>query len=168
MTTARAVFRLQTPSGGDWAVERVAALQLRWTEGASITRNHFHHLDGTALLLSGANSGAKIIGNEFAWTGQSAIGPPERDCVVWLRMSPRIHSVGVCIYTLGVLGSAQPLPSSYIPPSYILPPPAAASPAGPPAGRRILVDKRIRRLPELRPARKRSFLSLPMFVPSLS
>jgi len=73
MTTARAVFRLQTPSGGDWAVERVAALQLRWTEGASITRNHFHHLDGTALLLSGANSGAKIIGNEFAWLGQSAI-----------------------------------------------------------------------------------------------
>jgi hypothetical protein len=116
--------------------------------------------------LSG--SGAKIIGNEFAWTGQSVIGPLERDCVVWLRMSPRIHSVGVCIYTLGVLGSAQPLPSSYIPPSYILPPPAATSPAGPPAGRRILVDKRIRRLPELRPARKRSFLSLPMFVPSLS
>ena len=78
------------------------------------------------------------------------------DCVVWLRMSPRIHSVGVCIYTLGVL------------PSYIPPPPAAASPVGLPAGRRILVDKRIRRRPELRPARKRSFLSLPMFVPSLS
>jgi hypothetical protein len=62
-----------TPSGGDWALERTAAVVLDGTTGCTVARNNFHHLDSNALLLSAYNRNTSIVHNEFAWLGQSAI-----------------------------------------------------------------------------------------------
>jgi hypothetical protein len=61
------------PSGGDWALSRLAALQLEGTEGALIDSCIFERLDGMALLISGYNRNVHITRNSFKWIGDSAI-----------------------------------------------------------------------------------------------
>eukprot|EP01114_Cavostelium_apophysatum_P013942 TRINITY_DN3485_c0_g1_i1.p1 TRINITY_DN3485_c0_g1~~TRINITY_DN3485_c0_g1_i1.p1 ORF type:complete len:916 (-),score=185.26 TRINITY_DN3485_c0_g1_i1:40-2787(-) len=61
------------PSGGDWAMQRTAALQFEGTENLNIFGNLFLRLDGNALLLSGYHRGATITNNEFNWIGDSAM-----------------------------------------------------------------------------------------------
>jgi len=70
------------PSGGDWALERMAAVLLEGTEYCSITRNVFERLDSNAIFLGGYNRFARIERNDFAWLGQNAIaswGQPDRE-----------------------------------------------------------------------------------------
>ena len=61
------------PSGGDWALARLAALQLEGTEGAAVDSCVFERLDGMAVLLSGYNRNARLTRNAFKWIGDSAM-----------------------------------------------------------------------------------------------
>ena len=61
------------PSGGDWGLQRSAALFFEGTEGTVVDSCLFSRLDGNALMLSGYNREAVIQNNEFVWIGDSAI-----------------------------------------------------------------------------------------------
>lgn len=60
------------PSGGDWALERLAALVFRGTEDTVIEQCTFIRLDGNALIFLDYHRDAFISRNEFAWLGASA------------------------------------------------------------------------------------------------
>ena len=51
------------PSGGDWALQRDAALFFEGTVGLNVTGCTFERLDGNALMLSGYTRGALIAEN---------------------------------------------------------------------------------------------------------
>ena len=61
------------PSGGDWALARLAALALEGTQGVLVEGCVFERVDGMAVLLSGYNRNAAVRGNTFKWIGDSAI-----------------------------------------------------------------------------------------------
>eukprot|EP00117_Sycon_ciliatum_P002580 scpid36471/ scgid7744/ len=61
------------PSGGDWGLQRTAALFFEGTEQVVVDSCLFSRLDGNALMLSGYNREAVIENNEFVWIGDSAI-----------------------------------------------------------------------------------------------
>ena len=62
-----------TPTGGDWALERTAALVIDGSEGTAVRDSRFERIDGNAVLLSGYNRDSVLEGNTFVWLGQSAI-----------------------------------------------------------------------------------------------
>jgi hypothetical protein len=62
-----------TPSGGDWAVERSAALFIEGSERAVVDGCLFTTLDGNALFLSGFTRSALITRNEFYSIGETAV-----------------------------------------------------------------------------------------------
>jgi hypothetical protein len=62
-----------TPSGGDWAVERSAALFFEGTVGALLKGCLFTYLDANAVFFSGFNRGANVTMNEFLSIGETAI-----------------------------------------------------------------------------------------------
>ena len=62
-----------TPSGGDWAVTRAAALYFENTENTLLSKSLLSTLDGHAVFLSGYNRGAVIDQNEFVGIGETAI-----------------------------------------------------------------------------------------------
>ena len=61
------------PSGGDWALQRTAAVFVQGTEGLLVSSCKFVRLDGNGLMLSSYNRNASITKSEFAWTGTTAI-----------------------------------------------------------------------------------------------
>lgn len=61
------------PSGGDWALQRDAALFFEGTEGLNITGCSFERLDGNAIMLSGYTRNAVIAENSFAYIGDTVI-----------------------------------------------------------------------------------------------
>eukprot|EP00750_Incisomonas_marina_P029232 INCI7079.2.p1 GENE.INCI7079.2~~INCI7079.2.p1 ORF type:complete len:372 (-),score=53.69 INCI7079.2:244-1359(-) len=61
------------PSGGDWALQRTAAIFAEGVEGFSVTGCNLTHLDGNALMISGYSRNATIANNTFLSTGASAI-----------------------------------------------------------------------------------------------
>lgn len=61
------------PSGGDWALQRSAALFVEGAEGFRLEKCNLTRLDGNALMLSGYNQNATISQNTFLSTGSSAI-----------------------------------------------------------------------------------------------
>ena len=61
------------PSGGDWALQRDAALFFEGTSGMSMRECTVTRVDGNAVMLSGFNRGAVIADNEFTWIGDSVI-----------------------------------------------------------------------------------------------
>lgn len=61
------------PSGGDWALQRSAALFAQGTEGLTVDGCLFTRLDGNGLFLSGYTRSAAITDNEFVWIGDTAI-----------------------------------------------------------------------------------------------
>jgi hypothetical protein len=72
--TAYTYFEPHTmPSGGDWALPRLAAVQLEGTVDAVVDSCMFERLDGTALLVSGFNRNTQVTRNEFTWIGGSAV-----------------------------------------------------------------------------------------------
>ena len=64
---------LSLQSGGDWALQRTAALWFQGTEGLSIESCVMQRLDGNAVMLSGYNQHAHIVNNTFTYTGASTI-----------------------------------------------------------------------------------------------
>lgn len=61
------------PSGGDWALYRGGAVFLQGTRNVSVANCTFTRVDANAVLLSGWNRDALLIGNEFNWIGDSAM-----------------------------------------------------------------------------------------------
>lgn len=61
------------PSGGDWALERMAAVFLEGTEHLSITNCSFSRLGGNAIMLSKYHRYASITSSDFEWLGGSAV-----------------------------------------------------------------------------------------------
>ena len=61
------------PSGGDWALERMAALFLEGTEGLVVENCDFNRIGGNALMLSKYHRHATVSHNSFSWLGGTAI-----------------------------------------------------------------------------------------------
>jgi hypothetical protein len=61
------------PSGGDWALQRTAALFFEGTERVAIERCVLQRLDGNAVMFSGYNRYGNVTDNTFLYTGASAI-----------------------------------------------------------------------------------------------
>jgi hypothetical protein len=61
------------PSGGDWALQKTAAITLVGTENISISNNLLTRLDGNGVFVGGYNRGLTIEENEFSWIGGSAM-----------------------------------------------------------------------------------------------
>jgi hypothetical protein len=53
------------PSGGDWSLERMAAIFLEGTEGALVNNCTFMKLDSNAVFISGYNRNATVSRNTF-------------------------------------------------------------------------------------------------------
>lgn len=62
-----------TPSGGDWAIERSAAVFFEGTLNTEIDGCYFTTLDGNALFFSGFNRFAAVTRNEFYSIGETCI-----------------------------------------------------------------------------------------------
>ena len=61
------------PSGGDWALERLGALFVEGTEGATLSNLSFVRVDGNALMLSRYHRDAAVRGCDFSFLGGSAV-----------------------------------------------------------------------------------------------
>ena len=61
------------PTGGDWAVNRAAALSVTGATGLGVHNSTFWRLDNAGIFLGGFHRNATIADNEFAWLGESAI-----------------------------------------------------------------------------------------------
>lgn len=61
------------PSGGDWALQRSAALFLEGTVNTTVEACNLVRLDGNAIMLSGFNGYANISHNTILSTGATAI-----------------------------------------------------------------------------------------------
>lgn len=61
------------PSGGDWGLQRTAAVFLQRTEGVQIDGCTFVRLDGNAVMVSAYNRGLEITRNEFSWIGDNVV-----------------------------------------------------------------------------------------------
>lgn len=62
-----------TPSGGDWAVGRSAALFFEGTTGTTLDGCLFTSLDGNGVFFSGFNRNASVTNSEFLSIGETAI-----------------------------------------------------------------------------------------------
>lgn len=61
------------PSGGDWSLQRTAAVFLEGTEGVALESCRFKYLGGIAYQVSGYNRNASVTDSEFAYLGGSAM-----------------------------------------------------------------------------------------------
>lgn len=61
------------PSGGDWALQRDAALFFEGTKNLNVTGCTIERVDGNGLMLSGYTRGAVVAQNEFVWIGDTAM-----------------------------------------------------------------------------------------------
>eukprot|EP00755_Sulcionema_specki_P006716 Sspe_Gene.36222::Locus_17526_Transcript_1_1_Confidence_1.000_Length_2168::g.36222::m.36222 len=61
------------PSGGDWALQRSAALFFEGTEDVLVDSCLVTRVDGNAVMLSGYNRGAVLQRNEFVWIGDNVM-----------------------------------------------------------------------------------------------
>lgn len=74
------MVRHGVPSGGDWSLPHVAAIQLHGVSNVAISRCHFVRLDGSAVLLSGYARGVVIAHNKAKWLGAGfAVGWGDTD-----------------------------------------------------------------------------------------
>lgn len=72
--TAPTVFAPHlAPTGGDWAVNRHAALSVTGAVGLNVSRCSFWRLDNAGVFLGGYHRNATIADNSFAWIGESSI-----------------------------------------------------------------------------------------------
>jgi hypothetical protein len=93
------------PSGGDWALQRTAALFLEGTTGATVAGCVFERLDGIALMLSGFNRDAAVTGCDFNSIGDSAVAAWGRTKQVPV---PGAATPGVTVEGMDGTGGAQP------------------------------------------------------------
>ena len=61
------------PSGGDWGLQRMAAVFFENTVGSTVEDCIFERNDGIAVMFSGYNREAVVRGSEFVWNGETAI-----------------------------------------------------------------------------------------------
>jgi len=61
------------PSGGDWAIEALAALHFKGVEGVNIVNCTFTRVDGNAVIVLGYARKVVIQDNDFNFVGNSAI-----------------------------------------------------------------------------------------------
>ena len=61
------------PSGGDWALQRSAALFFEGVDGVNVTKCTLWRLDGNGVMLSGYVRNAEFTRNDFAWIADTAI-----------------------------------------------------------------------------------------------
>jgi hypothetical protein len=61
------------PTGGDWTVNRAAAVTANGAVDLTIVGNTFWRLDNAGVFLGGFHRGALISDNEFGWLGESAV-----------------------------------------------------------------------------------------------
>lgn len=59
------------PSGGDWGLQRMAAIFFESTVGSTVENCTFTRNDGIAAMLSGYNREAVLRGNEAVWNGET-------------------------------------------------------------------------------------------------
>ena len=72
--TAPSIFAPHVaPTGGDWAVNRHAALTASGTVNLQVTGSTFWRLDNAGIFLGGFQRGTVVADNEFAWLGESGI-----------------------------------------------------------------------------------------------
>ena len=87
------------PSGGDWALQRSAAVLLDHTESVTVADSTIERCDGNAIMVSGHNLRTRITGNEIRWTGDSAIAAwgrtPEQDPPHYGQLAADDHPVGL-------------------------------------------------------------------------
>jgi hypothetical protein len=61
------------PTGGDWAVNREAAVTASGADGLSVVKCTFWRLDNAGVFLGGFHRNATIADSHFGWLGESAI-----------------------------------------------------------------------------------------------
>ena len=61
------------PSGGDWALQRSAAVFFEGVKGLNVEGCTFTRLDGIGLMLSGFARATTIKANKFQWIGDTAM-----------------------------------------------------------------------------------------------
>jgi hypothetical protein len=61
------------PSGGDWAMQRTAAVFLEGTDGVVIEGCQFKYLGGIGLMLSGYNRRHVVNASQFSYLGGTAV-----------------------------------------------------------------------------------------------
>jgi hypothetical protein len=61
------------PTGGDWAVNRAAAVTISGGHAATIANCTFWKLDNAGIFLGGYGRNLSVVDNHFAWLGESAI-----------------------------------------------------------------------------------------------
>lgn len=87
------------PSGGDWALQRSAAIFLDHTESVTVANSTMDRCDGNAIMVSGKNLRTRITSNEIRWTGDSAIAAwgrtPEQDPPHYGQLAADDHPVGL-------------------------------------------------------------------------
>ncbi len=66
-------FTHSVPSGGDWALERIASVHAEGVEGLTVSGCNWTRIGGNALMLSGWARDTLISGNSFRFTGGSAM-----------------------------------------------------------------------------------------------
>ena len=67
------MYLLPLASGGDWALQRDAALFFEGTDGMVMRDCTVERVDGNAVMLSGYNRRATIERNSFSYIGDSVI-----------------------------------------------------------------------------------------------
>ena len=60
------------PSGGDWALERLASVLIEGSVGLVVDACAFSRIGGNAFMLSGYNRDATIVNSSARWTGGTA------------------------------------------------------------------------------------------------
>lgn len=61
------------PSGGDWALERMAAVFVEGSERFTVKDCSFERLDGNAVMFSKYNRNGSVLDSDFAYIGSTAV-----------------------------------------------------------------------------------------------
>jgi hypothetical protein len=72
-TAPTVMFPHTGPSGGDWSINRFAAVTVSGAEDVAISGCIFSRLDNAGVFLGGYTRNVVIADNEFAWLGESAV-----------------------------------------------------------------------------------------------
>eukprot|EP01060_Flectonema_neradi_P036466 TRINITY_DN7008_c5_g2_i1.p1 TRINITY_DN7008_c5_g2~~TRINITY_DN7008_c5_g2_i1.p1 ORF type:complete len:938 (+),score=167.75 TRINITY_DN7008_c5_g2_i1:72-2885(+) len=60
------------PTGGDWAIQRSAAITIEGCELCAVADNKFTRIDGNGVILLNYNRNVSITNNDMSWIGDTA------------------------------------------------------------------------------------------------
>lgn len=72
-TSSTFMRAMEVPSGGDWSLLRVGAVQFENTRDSLVEGCSFRGVGGNGVVISGANVNTTVAFNEFVWIGSSAV-----------------------------------------------------------------------------------------------